>query len=193
MKRSVNKVISETIKKINGKYVVYPEKGGKRLGTHKTKKDAEKQLAAIEISKKQTLKEEAIKLKFSPRLKFIHFTTKQRAQKIIKQKRIYNFVEGVKKFGPSKIYAVSLDFGHYHPPTQMKHLLNHSKLEDIIAIQFQTTQKPESIFPEEAIWDEDHIDIFNIKTLSISEAKRKLQRSNDKRLKDDYSEYIVFE
>jgi len=43
--------LEETIKKIKNKYVVYPKKGGKRLGTHKTKKAAKKQLAAIEISK----------------------------------------------------------------------------------------------------------------------------------------------
>ena len=45
------KDLLETIKKTGGKYVVYPKKGGKRLGTHKTKKAARKQLAAIEISK----------------------------------------------------------------------------------------------------------------------------------------------
>ena len=44
----------ETIKKIKGKYVVYPKKGGKRLGTHSTKKAAKKQLAAIEISKQRS-------------------------------------------------------------------------------------------------------------------------------------------
>lgn len=43
----------ETIKRVSGKYVVYPKKGGKRLGTHKTKKKALKQLAAIEIQKKK--------------------------------------------------------------------------------------------------------------------------------------------
>jgi hypothetical protein len=43
--------LEETIKKIDNKYVVYPKKGGKRLGTHKTEKAAKKQLAAIEISK----------------------------------------------------------------------------------------------------------------------------------------------
>lgn len=46
-KRGVN----ERIEKVDGDYVVYPKKGGKRLGTHKTKKGALKQLAAIEISK----------------------------------------------------------------------------------------------------------------------------------------------
>lgn len=43
--------IEETIKKVDGKHVVYPKKGGKRLGTHTTKEKAQKQLAAIEISK----------------------------------------------------------------------------------------------------------------------------------------------
>ena len=36
----------------DGKWAVYPKKGGKRLGTHDTKAGAVRQLAAIEISKK---------------------------------------------------------------------------------------------------------------------------------------------
>ena len=47
----IREVIKETIRKVDGKYVVYPEKGGKRLGTHSTKKAAEKQLTAIHINK----------------------------------------------------------------------------------------------------------------------------------------------
>ena len=47
----VREVIRETIRKVDGKYVVYPEKGGKRLGTHSTKKAAEKQLTAIHLNK----------------------------------------------------------------------------------------------------------------------------------------------
>ena len=47
----IEQELEETIKKIKNKYVVYPKKGGKRLGTHKTKEAAKKQLAAIEISK----------------------------------------------------------------------------------------------------------------------------------------------
>ena len=45
--------LNERIEKVDGEYVVYPKKGGKRLGTHKTRKEAQKQLAAIEISKAQ--------------------------------------------------------------------------------------------------------------------------------------------
>jgi hypothetical protein len=52
-------VVDETTKHVDGKYVNYPEKGGKRLGTFSSKKAAQKQLAAIEISKHQ--KNEAAK------------------------------------------------------------------------------------------------------------------------------------
>ena len=45
--------VEETIRKIDGKYVVYPKKGGDRLGTHDSESGAKKQLAAIEISKSQ--------------------------------------------------------------------------------------------------------------------------------------------
>jgi hypothetical protein len=47
LKRSMN----EKIQKVEGGWAVYPSKGGKRLGTHPTKKAALKQLAAIEIAK----------------------------------------------------------------------------------------------------------------------------------------------
>lgn len=41
--------LSETIKKEGSKWVVYSEDGRKKLGEHDSKKDAEKQLAAIHI------------------------------------------------------------------------------------------------------------------------------------------------
>ncbi len=44
-------LIRETIKKIGDKWVVYPKKGGKRLGTHASKEKALRQLRAIELSK----------------------------------------------------------------------------------------------------------------------------------------------
>ena len=55
----IREVIRETIRKVDGKYVVYPEKGGKRLGTHSSKAAAEKQLTAIHLNK------EAVEIKYT--------------------------------------------------------------------------------------------------------------------------------
>lgn len=49
-------IFLETIKKVDGKWVVYPKSGEKRLGTHNTKEGAKKQLQAIEISKIKEMK-----------------------------------------------------------------------------------------------------------------------------------------
>lgn len=51
LRQIIEQVLKETIHKVDGKYVVYPEKGGKRLGTHSSKKAAEKQLTAIHLNK----------------------------------------------------------------------------------------------------------------------------------------------
>lgn len=47
----IRQLIQETIKRIGDEWAVYPKKGGKRLGTHKSKASALRQLRAIEISK----------------------------------------------------------------------------------------------------------------------------------------------
>lgn len=52
MKKSeLRELVKEVIRKVGDEYAVYPKKGGKRLGTHSTRKGAEKQLAAIHINK----------------------------------------------------------------------------------------------------------------------------------------------
>ena len=51
IKVKIKQSVNEIIKQVDGKYVVYPEDGGKRLGTHDTEDEAKKQLAAIEINK----------------------------------------------------------------------------------------------------------------------------------------------
>lgn len=53
--------MQESIKRVGAKWVVYPKKGGSRLGTHSSKEKAIKQLSAIEISKKERGVKEYIK------------------------------------------------------------------------------------------------------------------------------------
>lgn len=50
-KDQLKQAMNEKIQKVEDGWAVYPSKGGKRLGTHPTKKAALKQLAAIEIAK----------------------------------------------------------------------------------------------------------------------------------------------
>lgn len=59
----LREIIREVIRKVGGKYAVYPKKGGKRLGTHSTRKAAEKQLAAIHINK-ESAGEEFVDIKY---------------------------------------------------------------------------------------------------------------------------------
>ena len=57
IRKIIRLVLQETIRRLpNGKWAVYPKKGGKRLGTHDSETSAKRQLAAIEISKKMRSK-----------------------------------------------------------------------------------------------------------------------------------------
>ena len=47
----LKEILNEVIKKEGSKWVLYNKKGTKKLGTHSTKKEAEAQEAAINISK----------------------------------------------------------------------------------------------------------------------------------------------
>lgn len=51
VKQIIKQVLNETTRKVDGKYAVYSEKGGKRLGTHSSRKVPEKQLTAIHLNK----------------------------------------------------------------------------------------------------------------------------------------------
>ena len=57
IRQIIRSILQEKIVRLpNGKWAVYPKKGGKRLGTHDTEASAKRQLAAIEISKKSRSK-----------------------------------------------------------------------------------------------------------------------------------------
>jgi len=52
LRKFIREFLNERIVHLpNGKWAVYPKKGGKRLGTHDTEAAAKRQLTAIEISK----------------------------------------------------------------------------------------------------------------------------------------------
>jgi soluble cytochrome b562 len=67
---SLTIVLKEKIKKVGDEYIVYPKKGGKKLGSHKSKEKALAQLRAIEFSKSKREVKEASAIK-SPGIKTI--------------------------------------------------------------------------------------------------------------------------
>jgi hypothetical protein len=72
--------LSETIKHEGGKWKVYSKDGSKLLGTHDTEEEAQKQLAAIEISKhSETLSSRLVRMKES--LKEASFIVNEKCEK----------------------------------------------------------------------------------------------------------------
>jgi len=58
--QAIAEILSETIRKVDGKWVVYPKHGGSRLGTHTSKEKALAQLRAIEASKHMNEEEQTV-------------------------------------------------------------------------------------------------------------------------------------
>jgi hypothetical protein len=86
----IREVLAEEIRKINGKYVVYPKGGGKRLGTHGTRAEAEKQLTAIHLNKEvmepaDPSKVDAKELKIGVKVEMEHTDDPKEAEKIALQ------------------------------------------------------------------------------------------------------------
>ena len=111
----VREVVKETIRKVDDKYVVYPEKGGKRLGTHSTRKAAEKQLTAIHLNKEAVNEQEMSQDDFNTIGNVLRDSTKARQihtlllQMFPQQKELlnYNYKNKDKKKYP-KILMLSL-------------------------------------------------------------------------------------
>jgi hypothetical protein len=86
----IREVLTEEIRKINGKYVVYPKVGGKRLGTHDTRVEAEKQLTAIHLNKEvmepaDPSKVDPKELKMGIKVEMEHTNDPKKAEKIALQ------------------------------------------------------------------------------------------------------------
>ena len=95
---------------------------------------------------------------------FIHFTTKERAQQIIKSGKLL-MKPPYDKFGTDTVDAVSLVYGSYVPTVQLTHTERISK--DIVGVVFKTETIPDIGFPEEVKWSEDVV-LINPKIVSMA-------------------------
>lgn len=84
--------------------------------------------------------------------KFVHFTTEERANLILKDNML-KMKPPYKKFGIDAITAVSLTYGELVPGVQLTHI----KDEDKVAIIFKTDILPKYGVVEEVIWSNDVI------------------------------------
>lgn len=133
-----------------------------------------------------------LKRKFNPKELFIQFTTKKRANRIIKDKTLKATPEGIQNFGPSKIYAISTTYGGYYPTVQVTHLNKIKDEGDIIAILFSTPVKPKATFMEETYWDEKEIPIKLHKLITVNQAQNIINKNRKEKIKD-YEDYIIYE
>jgi len=86
----VREILAEKIRKVDGKFVVYPKKGGDRLGTHDTRAAAEKQLTAIHLNKEvmepaDPSKVDPKELKMGIKVEMEHTNDPKKAEKIALQ------------------------------------------------------------------------------------------------------------
>lgn len=130
---------------------------------------------------------------YSNELRFIHFTTKERANEILKSRKLLRTPEGIVNSGPSNIYAISVDFGVFAPLVQLTHIKKKS-WNDIVAVKFTTNVPPDVIFPEEAVWRKDNIKLNSADIISLKEAISLITKNNpDKpKLSDRHQQYIIF-
>ena len=109
----IREVLAETIRKVDGKYVVYPKGGGKRLGTHDTRAEAEKQLTAIHLNKEvmepaDSSKVDQKELKMGIKVEMEHTDDPKKAEKIALQ----HLAEDPKYY--TKLTAAGLEEGDEH-------------------------------------------------------------------------------
>lgn len=104
--------------------------------------------------------------------RFIHFTSSDRALEIISSGKLL-MNPPHEKFGPDKVYAVSLVWGRLVPGVQTTHIKGEG---DPVGIIFRTQTKPHGGWPEEVIWDRD-VDLRDVRLVPAKKGAAMLKRT----------------
>ena len=124
---------------------------------------------------KKFLKEETIFKNLSDET-FLHFTTKERAEKIKEMRMLLKCPEGVVKCGTDTIDAISLVWGKYVPRVQTTH---YGKDAELVGVVFKTGDPPKYGYVEEVKWDNNELPITDIKIISFEEAVQRLENTSE--------------
>ena len=112
---------------------------------------------------------------------FVHFTTQDRAEKILASGKLL-MRPPYEKFGTDAVNAVSAVWGWFVPRVQTTHLPNG----DHVAIVFKTSLPPRHGYVEEVSWYSD-VPLRSPKIVSLSKGISMLKKTPE-RLPDDSDE-----
>ena len=101
---------------------------------------------------------------------FIHFTTRERAEQILKDNKLL-MDPPYDKFGIDAVTAISTTYGTAVPGVQLTHIEGNP-----VAVLFQTTTTPQVGYVEEVVWKED-VNLINPKIISVHEALNMLKHA----------------
>ncbi len=197
------------VKKEHGQYCVHSESNSDWSGgCYDTKEEANKRLQQVEFFKhkgaagvvlrvalrymaevSKTLLERLGKDSwFLPvqRDRFLHFTTDQRAEQIIKSGKLL-MRPPHEKFGTDSVDSVSLVYGKLVPGVQYTHIKLQPG-EKIVGVVFETDTVPKVGFVEEVKWSQD-VHLKNASIVNFGQAQS-LVRGAPEAIPD--SDYVVY-
>ena len=120
--------------------------------------------------------------------RFVHFTTRERADKILADGKL-RMRPPYAKFGTDTVDAVSTVWGAFVPGVQTRHLQKYADAEGgLVAILFMTSTMPHVGFIEEVKWHQD-VTLKRAVVISADKAKSMLARTPHQ-LQDDMTTVI---
>ena len=124
---------------------------------------------------------------------FVHFTSKRRAEDILKSGKIL-MKPPYAKFGPDAVYAVSLTFGRAIPGVQTSHAQKYADEEGgLVAIVFKTNTRPDFGQSEEVGWKQN-VNIHSARIVPASSGLDMVRNSPDTVKDDSYpGQRVVYE